>query len=72
MKTGGARGGPRAAVLIALCAAGLMLFNFPLLVVWESEAEIFGLPLLPMALFLIWAGLIGVLAWVVERRRGDD
>ncbi|WP_018633864.1 hypothetical protein [Neomegalonema perideroedes] len=58
----------RTPVLIALCAAGFALFNFPLLALWESEAEIFGLPLTPVALFTIWGGLIAALAWALERR----
>jgi hypothetical protein len=53
-------------VLLALCGAGVVLFNFPMLIVWDSETAIFGLPLMPVALFAIWAGLIGLLAWVSE------
>ena len=55
-------------VLLALCGAGLVLFNFPMLIVWDREATVFGLPLLPVALFAIWAALIGLLAWVSEDR----
>ena len=36
-----------------------MLFNFPMLIVWDRDATVFGLPLLPVALFAIWAALIG-------------
>lgn len=62
------RGGrPRGAVLVALCALGALLWNFPLLIVWDREATLFGLPVLPVALFAIWAGLIAALAWVSER-----
>ena len=61
------RRGPRAQTLVALCAAAMTLFNFPLLAVWGQDATVFGLPLLPMALFGIWAGLIAILAWVSER-----
>jgi hypothetical protein len=64
-------------VLIALCATGLALFNFPLLIVWDQPALVFGLPLLPTALFVIWAGLIAALAFASKRggggpRREDD
>ena len=58
--------GPRAQVLVALCATGLALMNFPLLIVWDQPATVFGLPLLPTALFLIWAGLIAALALASE------
>ena len=53
--------------LVALFVAGVLLFNFPLLALWDHEARLFGLPLFPMALFLIWVLLIAALAWVVER-----
>lgn len=53
--------------LVALFVAGLLLFNFPLLALWDHDARVFGLPLFPTALFLIWALLIAALAWVVER-----
>lgn len=53
--------------LVALFLAGLALFNFPLLALWEHDTEVFGLPLFPLALFVIWALLIAGLAWVMER-----
>jgi hypothetical protein len=58
-------------VLLALFAAGLVLFNFPLLIIFDRDATVLGLPLLPVALFAIWALLIGVLAWAIERRPPD-
>ena len=67
--------GPRAQVLLALCGAGLVLFNFPLLIVWDKGVTVLGLPLLPTALFLIWAGLIAALALASEHGadgHGDD
>lgn len=71
MKGGESKDGPRAAVLIALCAAGFTLFNFPMLRIWENGGEILGLPMLPVALFAIWGGLIAALIWVNERRRDE-
>lgn len=59
--------GRRSQILIALAVAGMMLFNFPLLLVWDQAADLFGLPGLPVVLFLIWGGLIAALAWVNER-----
>jgi hypothetical protein len=53
--------------LVALFFAGWALFNFPLLALWDRDALLWGLPLFPLALFAIWAVLIAVLAWVVER-----
>jgi hypothetical protein len=56
--------------LIGLFALTLLLFNFPLLAVWDRDVLLFGLPLFPLALFLVWALLIGVLAWLLERDSG--
>ncbi|OSZ75753.1 hypothetical protein [Hydrogenophaga sp. IBVHS1] len=53
--------------LVALFFAGWALFNFPLLALWDHDARVWGLPLFPLALFLIWGLLIVALAWVVER-----
>ncbi len=52
--------------LVALFFAGWALFNFPLLALWDHDARVFGLPLFPLALFVVWALLIAALAWVVE------
>lgn len=52
---------------MALFALALLLFNLPLLALWDRPLSVFGLPLLPTALFLIWALLIVLLALIVER-----
>jgi hypothetical protein len=56
--------------LLALFCAGVLLLNFPLLALWDHEALIFGVPLFPAALFILWALLIGALALILEGR--DD
>ena len=52
--------------LVALFVAGWALLNFPLLALWDVDATALGLPLFPAALFLLWAGLIAALAWLLE------
>jgi hypothetical protein len=52
--------------LVALFAAGALLLNFPLLALWDRGATVAGLPLFPLALFALWAALIGALAWLME------
>ena len=52
--------------LVALFAGGWVLFNFPLLGLWDRDATVWGIPLFPLALFLLWGGLIAVLAWLME------
>jgi hypothetical protein len=58
--------GLRSQRLMALFAAGALLFNFPLLALWARDVLIFGVPLFPAALFLVWAVLIALLALIVE------
>ncbi len=53
--------------LVALFVAGWLLLNFPLLALWDRDATLFGLPLFPAALFMLWAGLIALVAWALER-----
>lgn len=53
--------------LVALFVGGWLLLNFPLLALWDRDATLFGLPLFPAALFMLWAGLIAALAWLMER-----
>jgi len=52
---------------LALFAAAALAFNFPLLALWDSPLRVVGLPLFPLALFVLWAGVIGLLAWLSER-----
>ncbi len=53
--------------LLALFVLGWLLFNFPLLGLWDLETTVFGVPLLPTALFGIWMLLIALTAWLLER-----
>ena len=53
--------------LLALCCAAAMLLNYPLLSLWPADSVVFGLPLLPVALFGTWALLIAAMAWLLER-----
>ena len=56
--------------LLALFAAGWALLNVPLLTLWDRDATLLGVPLLPAALFLGWAALIALAGWIAER--ADD
>ena len=53
--------------LVGLFTLALLLFNFPLLALWDRDAVVLGLPLFPLALFTVWALLIAALAWLMER-----
>jgi membrane protein implicated in regulation of membrane protease activity len=54
--------------LIALFLLGVVLLNFPMLAVVDAGGQVLGLPPLFVYLFGAWAGLILVLALIVERR----
>lgn len=53
--------------LLALFFAAVMLLNYPLLSLWNVQSDVFGLPLLPAALFSLWVMLIATMAWLLER-----
>lgn len=54
--------------LLVLFFAGGLLFNFPLIALWDQPLRVWGLPLFPLALFVLWAGLIALLALILERQ----
>ncbi len=53
--------------LVALFLLGGLLFNYPLLAVFNVAGEAFGIPALYVYIFLAWALMIGLLAIVVEQ-----
>ena len=55
--------------MIALCMLGLVLFNFPILALFNVPGTLFGVPVLYAYIFIAWALLIALMAWVAERRR---
>jgi len=54
--------------MIALCMLGCVLFNFPVLALFNVPGALFGVPTLYAYIFLAWALLIALMGWVVERR----
>jgi hypothetical protein len=54
--------------LIALCLLGFLLFNYPILALFNLPSTAFGIPMLYAYIFLAWAVLIALMAWVVEKR----
>ena len=55
--------------LVALFLLGVLLFNYPLLALFNRARRLFGIPLLYVYIFGAWALFIGLLALVVERKR---
>ena len=54
--------------LIGLCLLGFVLFNYPILALFNVPGSLFGVPLLYAWIFLSWAVLIALMAWVVEKK----
>jgi len=55
--------GPR---FVALCMLGLLLFNYPVLALFNLSGAVFGVPLLYAYIFIAWAVLIAMMAFVAE------
>jgi hypothetical protein len=54
--------------LVALFLLGNALFNYPLLSLFNQPSTIAGIPLLYIYVFGVWALLIALLAFIVEKR----
>lgn len=54
--------------LLAAFLVGCVLFNYPLLSVFDRRSALFGIPLVFVYIFAAWAFLIVLMAWAVERR----
>jgi len=54
--------------LAALFLLGLLLFNYPLLAVFNVPGTLLGVPVLYAYVFIAWAALIALMALAVERR----
>ena len=54
--------------LIALFLLGALLLNYPIFSLFAAPAVVFGVPLIYVYAFAIWAFLIALIALVVERR----
>ncbi len=54
--------------LVAIVLLGCVLFNYPVLSLFSKPNALFGIPLLYLYLFAMWALLIGLMAYVIERR----
>ena len=52
--------------LVALFLLGVLLFNYPLLYLFNQSSEVIGFPILYTYIFIAWALLIAAFAYVVE------
>jgi hypothetical protein len=52
---------------VALCMLGMVLFNFPVLALFNVGGTLLGVPVLYAYIFMAWAALIALMALVAER-----
>jgi predicted permease len=62
------RSAPITARLLCLFALGCLLFNYPVLALFNVRASLFGIPVLYLYLFAAWAGVIALMAWLMRKR----
>jgi hypothetical protein len=55
--------------LVVVFLVGVLLFNYPLLALFNRAAYVAGIPVLYLYIFGAWAALIAIAALVVERSR---
>jgi hypothetical protein len=52
--------------MVTVAALALLLFNYPLLAVFDVDVSVLGVPLLWAYLFISWVIVIAVVTWVVR------
>ena len=63
-----AKKGRRGERLVGLFLLGCLLFNFPLLALFNVRGALFGIPILYAYLFTAWALVIALVALIMERQ----
>jgi hypothetical protein len=54
---------------VALCLLGTLLFNYPILALFNVSGMVLGVPVLYVYMFIAWAALIAAMAWLAESKR---
>ena len=52
--------------LTAVAVLALLLFNFPFMAVFDMNTLVAGIPVLWAYLFIVWAGVIALAAWIAR------
>ena len=58
--------------LVALFLFAILLFNPPLLLIFDSDSTVLGFPSLYLYLFVVWGVLIVLLALIIETSDGPQ
>ena len=51
---------------VALCMLGTLLFNYPILALFNVHRTFLGVPTLYAYMFIAWAALIALMAFIAE------
>jgi hypothetical protein len=51
---------------IALCMFGMLMFNYPILALFNVPSTLFGIPVLYAYVFIAWGALIASMAYLAE------
>ena len=54
---------------VALCMLGMVLFNYPILALFNVPLGFLGVPALYAYIFIAWAALIALMAFAAESKR---
>jgi serine/threonine protein kinase len=54
---------------VALCLLGVLLFNYPVLALFNVSGTVLGVPILYVYMFVAWSALIALMAWLAESGR---
>ena len=52
--------------MVAIAALAMLLFNYPLMALFDVDGRVLGVPLLWAYLFSAWVAVIAAIAWVVR------
>jgi len=52
--------------LVGVFLLGIVFFNYPVLSLFNLSHLVFGIPLLYLYMFFVWAVMIGLIAWVTK------
>ena len=63
------KSGAKGQRLIALFVLGCLLFNYPVLSLFNVSGDAFGVPVLYAYIFAAWALLVALMALAVEKAR---
>jgi hypothetical protein len=63
------RSGMKGQRFVAVFLFGCVAFNYPLLYLFNTRSDLFGVPLLYVYIFFAWAIVVLMLALVAERSR---